>query len=158
VLPGGASEAVPAVSAAESSPISPAPAASNLSKAERLEALVEEEIAAEEATRAALGIRPRSRNEAERCARTISKLTNALQTIQKLRGDDRNEAVSGEPPQDMDALREELARRLHALIDSQIGSERLALDKQVAELTDDEMRELIQMGRERGMQALLRSS
>jgi len=95
--------------------IAPAPAAGNetalstLSPAERLEALVEKEIAAEEATRAALGIRPRSRNEAERCARTIVKLTHALQTIQKLRGGDR--AGAREPPVDLEALRAGLARR-----------------------------------------------
>ena len=140
--------------------IAPAPAAGNepalstLSPAERLEALVEKEIAAEEATRAALGIRPRSRNEAERCARTIVKLTHALQTIQKLRGGDR--AGAREPPVDLEALRAELARRLNGLIDARKGSERAALDRQIARLTDNEVKELIALGRERGMPALLR--
>jgi hypothetical protein len=128
--------------------------APRLSPAERLEALVEKEIAAEEATRAALGIRPRSRNEAERCARTIVKLTHALQTIQKLRGG--TGARENEPPRDIEALRGELARRLNGLIDSQIGDERVALGRQISGLTDDELRELIALGRERGMEALLR--
>lgn len=155
-LSGGGSEIAVALGAAVSPPISPVPGAPALSKAERLEALVEKEIAAEEATRAVLGIRPRSRNEAERCARTISKLTQALQTLQKLRGGDRTATREhDESPPDMDALREELARRLNGLIESQIGRDRMNLNDQLSSLSDDEVREIIAVGRERGMQALL---
>ena len=148
-LAGEGSEAVP--------PESPAlaPVESQLSPAERLQALVEKEIAAEEATRAVLGIRPRSRNEAERCARTISKLTQALQTIQKLRGGGASAKGDAEMPDNIDEFREELARRIRGFIESRVGSERVALDRQVARLTDDELRELVEVGRERGMQALL---
>ena len=148
-LPGGGSQAVPADNLVQT--VGP-----SLSPAERLQALVEKEIAAEEATRAVLGIRPRSRNEAERCARTISKLTQALQTIQKLRGGSGASAKGGaEMPDNIDEFREELARRIRGFIENRVGSERVALDGQVARLSDDELRELVQVGRERGMQALL---
>ncbi len=150
-LAGEGSEAVPRESPAL------APVESQLSPAERLQALVEKEIAAEEATRAALGIRPRSRNEAERCARTISKLTQALQSIQKLRGGGGTSANGGdELPHDIDEFREELARRIEGLIEGRIGRERMNLNAQMAGLSDDEIRELIAIGRERGMEALLR--
>ena len=151
------SQAAAPQSTPASAPPSPAPAAATLSKAERLEALVEKEIAAEEATRAALGIRPRSRNEAERCARTISKLTQTLQTIQKLRGDS---GACGQdyddPPEDMDAFREEMAKKINSFVRCSLGEERYAMNEQMSHLTDDEVRELIAVGRERGMQGLLR--
>ena len=149
------SQAAAPESTPASVPPSPAPGAATLSKAERLEALVEKEIAAEEATRAALGIRPRSRNEAERCARTISKLTQTLQTIQKLRGDSGADGQAHDEPQDIEAFREKMALRLRGILNSRIGSERLDLDRQIAGLTDDELRQLIQIGRERGIRALL---
>jgi hypothetical protein len=137
-------------------PAAAAAAASPLSPIERLEALVEKEIAAEEATRAALGIGPRTRHEAERCARTLSVLTQTLQTLHKLRGGSTNASEEAGEPRDMDAMREDLARRIDALIKSTVGAERVALDQQVAELTNDELKELLEIGRERGIQSLLR--
>jgi hypothetical protein len=154
-LSGGGGDTSPAESAAETQSQASAAAAAHLSPAERLQALVEKEIAAEEATRAALGIRPRSRNEAERCARTIVKLTHAMQTIQKLRGDGGTMAVDDDPPCDIDAFREQLAHRIRAFIMGQIGPERVAMNERLARLTDEQVKELIAFGRQRGMQALL---
>ena len=55
----------------------------------------------------------------------------------------------------MDAFREELARRIRAFVAAEIGRERMALNEQMSGLTDAEMKELVEVGRERGMQALL---
>ncbi len=40
-------------------------------------------------------------------------------------------------------------------MESRLGKERMALNRQFAKLTDDELKELAAAGRERGMQALL---
>jgi len=48
-----------------------------------------------------------------------------------------------------------MALRLRGILNSRIGSERLDLDRQIAGLTDDELRQLIQLGRECGIRALL---
>jgi hypothetical protein len=134
----------------------PAPAASTLSPAERIEALVVKELEAEEAARAELALRPRARHEAERCARTLSVLTQTLQTVKKLHaGGGAGGQNYDEAPKDMEAFREEVALKLRALIDSRRGSVRVLLNRQLEALSDDELRELIQLGRERGVQALL---
>jgi hypothetical protein len=128
-----------------------------LSPVERLEALVVKELEAEEAARAELATRPRARHEAERCARTLSVLTQTLKTLQ---GMHTNGGTGGyaydDMPQDMDAFRNNLARRIEAFMESRLGPERMALDRQMSALTDDELKELAQVGRERGMEALLR--
>ncbi len=67
-----------------------------------------------------------------------------------MRGDDYDDM-----PEDIDAFRNALARRIEAFVESRIGPERVALEKQMSALTDDELKELIEAGRERGMQALL---
>lgn len=91
------------------------------SPAERLEALVVKEIAAEEAMRAELETRPRARGESERCARTLSVLTQTLHVLQRLRGGRPSE---GEPndyddmPRDLDEFRRALARRIEAFVAS----------------------------------------
>lgn len=88
---------------------------------DRLEALVLKEIEAEEQGRSARpGRRPRA-DAADRRARTLSTLTQTLQTLQRLRAD-----VSPAPasmayydmPEDMDAFRDQLARRIDAFIAS----------------------------------------
>jgi hypothetical protein len=134
----------------------PAPATSTLSPAERIEALVVKELEAEEAARAELALRPRARHEAERCARTLSVLTQTLQTVKKLHaGGGAGVQDHDEAPKDVEAFREEIALKLGALIDSRRGSVRVLLNRQLEALSDDELRELIQLGRERGVQALL---
>jgi hypothetical protein len=118
-----------------------APATSTLSPAERIEALVVKELEAE---------------EAERCARTLSVLTQTLQTVKKLHaGGGAGVQDHDEAPKDVEAFREEIALKLRALIDSRRGSVRVLLNRQLEALSDDELRELIQLGRERGVQALL---
>jgi hypothetical protein len=133
------------------------PPDSNLSPVERIEALVVKEIEAEEAARAELALRPRARHDAERCARTLSVLTQTLQTLQQLRDGDagRRSCDCGEEPRDMDALRNMLARRIEGLIENALGRERVLLDQQFAGLTDEQLKELAEVGRARGMQALL---
>jgi hypothetical protein len=155
-LAGGGSDGVPADSIVPM-PVSAtiAPALPHLSSAERLEALVEKEIAAEEAARAELGIRPRARNEAERCARTLSVLTQTLHTLKKLNPGGNSTGDYDDMPGDIDALREALAHRINAFVEGRIGSERMALNDQLAGLSDNEVRQLIEFGRERGMRVLL---
>jgi hypothetical protein len=122
----------------------------------RIEALVVKEIEAEERARVELALRPRARHEAERCARTLSVLTQTLQTLQRLRAGEGG-CADDDKPADMDALRENLARRINAFIESRVGKERMMLNEQFAGLSDDELKELAEVGRERGMPALLRA-
>lgn len=107
----------PAVLVAEGQPA--------LSPAERLEALVVKEIAAEETMRAELETRPRARGESERCARTLSILTQTLQTLQRLPGSQGSGTrvcdCDDDMPEDMDAFRDELARRIRAFVASRTG-------------------------------------
>ena len=122
------------------------------SAAERLEALLMQEIAAEEAARAELGELPRLRAEADGCTRRLAILTQTLKTLRAIAPPAA--AAEVEPPGDMDALRMDLARRLNGLIMNRVGPRRMALNKQFADLTDDEMQELAEVGRERGMPGL----
>jgi hypothetical protein len=128
----------------------PAPAAG--STAERLEALLVQEIAAEETARAELGTLPRLRAEADGCARRLAILTQTLKTLRDLAP---AAAPHDAPPVDLDAMRAELTRRIEGLVLSRLGPLREALDRQFAELTDEQMQELAAVGRERGMEPLL---
>jgi hypothetical protein len=127
-----------------------------LSPVERIEALILKELAAEEARRSALGTRPRPAYEMERCARTLAVMTQTLERLQRLHTKSGGQDDDDDPvPKDMDAFRDELARRIEGFVAGEIGPERMALNRQMAALTDDEVKELIRAGRERGMQALL---
>lgn len=158
-LAGGGSEAIAGATALPQPPEAAhcdaaVTAAPPLSPVERLEALVLKNLEAEEAARAELSVRPRARHEAERCARTLSVLTQTLKTLQ---GMCAGVNAGGHPiddpvPEDIDAFREELARRIEGFVASRVGPERMALDRQTARLTDDELRELVRVGRGRGMQ------
>ena len=126
LLGGGSHAAAPNSPAPMPEPIGAAPPTlAHLSPVERLEALVEKEIAAEEAARAELGIRPRSRNEAERCARTLSVLTQTLQTLRKLGGEGGGKSTYeyDDMPEDLDAFRNEFARRIRAFFASRRGED-----------------------------------
>jgi transposase-like protein len=128
---------------------------------ERIEKLVQQELDAEEAVRTRLGRLPRPPADAVRVARTLATLTQTLHALQRLRcgtasgantcGDDYDDM-----PEDIDAFRIALARRIDAFVESRVGPERVALDRQFEALTDDELKELAQVGRERNMHALLR--
>jgi hypothetical protein len=94
--------------------------------AERLETLLLQEIAAEEAARADLGELPRLRSEADACARRLAVMTQTLQTLQKLR-EAQPAPIQNQPyddgdwPEDADAFRDELARRIRAFVASRRG-------------------------------------
>lgn len=93
----------------------------------------------------------------ERCARTLAVMTQTLERLQRLHSKSDGKDGDDDPvPVNIDDMRNELARRINGMIESRIGRERMALDRQMSGLTDDEVRELIEVGRERGMQALLR--
>ena len=53
---------------------------------DRIQRLVEQELAAEETSRAELGLLPRGPGDAERCARTLAILTRTLHELARLRG------------------------------------------------------------------------
>lgn len=117
-LAGGGSAPTPAPAPITTTP---APTAPSLTPVERLEALVVKELEAEEAMRAELALRPRTRHDAERCARTLSVLTQTLQTLLKMRTGGAGESNSvpyDDMPEDMDAFRHELARRIRIFVES----------------------------------------
>ncbi len=160
-LAGGGSPALPSGETVLPSAASSAPGVAvptPLSPAERIEALVLKELEAEEAARAQLGLRPRARYDSERCARTLAVLTRTLKTLQGMGADAAagRDVVEDAVPDDIDEFRMELARRIRSFVKSKIGAERYLMSRQVSALSDDELRELIALGRERGMEALLR--
>jgi hypothetical protein len=88
---------------------------------ERIERLVEKELAAEEAMRARLGPLPRPPGEAERAARTLATLTQTLHTLQRLRcGVSASSGLDDDDdmPRDIDEFRRDLARRIDAFVAS----------------------------------------
>lgn len=103
------------------------PAEAGVSAVERIEKLVEKEIEAEEAARAQLGRLPRTRPDAERAARTLATLTQTLQALQRLRcGADARAGDDDDMPVDIDAFRNEIARRIEAFVASRMGEEEMA--------------------------------
>ena len=116
------------------------------------------ELDAEEAVRTQLGRLPRPPADAERVARTLATLAQTLHALQRLRCGAGAQSVANDyddMPEDIDEFRRNLARRIELFVESRLGKERMALDRQFATLTDDELKELSAVGRERGMQALL---
>ncbi len=95
------------------------------SAAARLEALVLKEIAAEEAARADLGDLPRLRAEADSCVRRLAILSQTLQTVQRVRESENGGArgYQASSPEDLDARREALARRIEAFMESRTDEE-----------------------------------
>jgi len=123
--------------------------------AARLEALLMQEIAAEEAARAELGTLPRLRAEADSCGRRLAILTQTLKTLRAIPAPPTAQDDPDPVPADIDEFRYALARRIDAFVAARLGKERLALNKQFSALSDDEVRELAAVGRERGMRGLL---
>jgi hypothetical protein len=99
------------------------PPASGLTTIERIERLVERELAAEEAVRAQLGPLPRHPADAERCARTLATLTQTLHALARLRSGlaPDSELSNDDMPRDIDEFRRELARRIRAFVQSRTG-------------------------------------
>jgi len=109
----------------------PADAADIAGNIARLEQLVEQEIAAEEAVRAGLDALPRTRTEAEKTARTLANLTHTLNVLQRMRAGLPVETQPGLPaatgpddhddmPRDIDEFRHALARRIEAWAEGRI--------------------------------------
>lgn len=100
----------------------------NLTAAQRLEILLEMEIAAEETARAELGDLPRLRSEADACTRRLATLTQVLQTLHKIREATPTtnlcpRCANEAPEMDIDELRLRLARRIEAFMESRTDEE-----------------------------------
>jgi hypothetical protein len=102
------------------------PALPSPSAIERLERAVLAELATIEAMRAAFGTLPQSPRDAERTVRTLGLLSQTLQQLQRMRvaapsspfGTDHDDDL----PADIDAFRDELARRIDAFVASRTGA------------------------------------
>src|SRR3954451_4378103 len=91
----------------------------------RVARLVEQELAAEEETRAELGMLARTPTELERCARIVASMTRTLHQLVRLRASAAPEQGSNnvdDYPADIDAFRDEFARRIRAFVASRIGA------------------------------------
>ena len=91
---------------------------------DRIERLVEQELAAQEATRAQLGLLARTPVEAERSVRILSTSIQILLALARLRGDGaphREIENDDDMPDDIDDFRNELARRIRAFVASRTG-------------------------------------
>jgi hypothetical protein len=85
--------------------------------AERLQRVLNGELAVIERTLKVLG--PANNAEAERTARILAAISRTVQDIQaSAEGQASSDDADDDPvPRDIDAFREELARRIHALVD-----------------------------------------
>jgi len=120
---------------AGTAPMVPLPA---LPAIDRIERLVEQELAAEEASRAQFGLLPRAPGDAERCARTLAILTRTLHALARLRGGATTQGLRHDDdiPADIDEFRRDFARRIDAFVaaethgqDAHSDSGAAALDK-----------------------------
>jgi hypothetical protein len=106
---------------------------------DRIEKLVVKEIEIEEAARAQLALKPRVASASERSARTLATLTQTLHALQRLRAGampHQESLYDDDMPEDIDAFRNELARRIDAFVASRMGEEAAADDS--APATRDE--------------------
>ncbi len=106
---------------AEDPPAPAETAASAASAIERIEAFLLRQLSAEEAAHERQGAAPREPGESERSARTMSILIRALHSLRELRGDFSNSETidsNDDMPQDIDAFRRDLARRIDAFVAS----------------------------------------
>ena len=88
---------------------------------DRLERLVEQELAAEERLRARSVASPRRHVEVQRCARALAALTQTVHMLTRLRGSVVPQPESqpdDDMPRDIDGFRNELARRIDAFVAS----------------------------------------
>ena len=100
-----------------------APASLDNATIERLEAAVLKELASVETMRASLGAEPRRPADAERTARTLSVLTETLAKLRRMRlaAQPQPDNAHDDMPADIDDFRNELARRIRALVASRTG-------------------------------------
>jgi hypothetical protein len=91
---------------------------------ERLLRAVDIELAVVERMRASLGSLPQEPAEAERTARTLATHARTLREVQRIRGAASLPAGTDDDdnmPADIDEFRRELARRIHAFVDTRTG-------------------------------------
>jgi hypothetical protein len=105
---------------------------------DRIERLVEQELAAEEAGRAQLGLLPRTAGDAERCARTLAILTRTLHVLARLRGGATTQGLRHDDdiPADIDEFRRDLARRIDAFVAAETHRQDAQDDSRAAALDD----------------------
>jgi hypothetical protein len=115
--------------AAEPAPDEPAEV---LPFAQRLQRVLDGELAVIERTLKVLG--PANNAEAERTARVLAAISRTVQEIQaSAEGQtSSDEADDDAVPGDIDEFREELARRIHALVDAEQGQTREGDDAALA--------------------------
>ena len=115
-------------------PAAPAPAAA----IDRIERLIEQELAAEEAGRAQLGLLPRAPGDAERCARTLAILTKTLHALGRLHGGATEQGLHHDDdiPADIDEFRRDLARRIDAFVAAETHGQDAQNDSRAAPLDD----------------------
>jgi hypothetical protein len=104
---------------------------------ERIERLVEKELAAEERGRAQLGDGRRAPAQAERTARTLATLTQTLHALQRLRcglAPITETHDDDDIPADIDEFRRDLARRIDAFVASRTGASDADGDRAAATL------------------------
>lgn len=110
------------VQAAEAPPVSTDASTSDPATLDRLEQAVIKELATVEAMRKQFGAEPYESREAERVARTLSSLADTLGKLKRMRAgvpeQERPEDDYDDGPEDMDAFRIEMARRIHAFVES----------------------------------------
>ena len=88
---------------------------------DRLERLVEQELAAEERLRARSAASPRRHVDVQRCARALAALTQTVDMLTRLRGrvvPQPESQPDDDMPGDIDGFRNELARRIDAFVAS----------------------------------------
>ena len=117
-----ATAAAPAPNGAIAAPVSPQQRAA---LAQRIQNVVEREMTVLERVVGVLG--PSNEAAAERTAQTLAGISRTLREIAALNRPDEvtppDEADDDPVPRDIDEFRNELARRIHALIDARCGGE-----------------------------------
>lgn len=88
----------------------------------RLNRAVLEELAALESLRAQIRREPHGAGDAERTARTISRLTETLQKLQGLQCNAPENGTDHDMPADIDEFRHDLARRIDEFVSSRINT------------------------------------
>ena len=88
----------------------------------RLNRAILEELAALESLRAQIRGVPQSAGDAERTARTISRLTETLQKLQRLQCNAPENGSDHDMPADIDEFRRDLARRIDEFVSSRTNT------------------------------------
>jgi hypothetical protein len=89
----------------------------------RLHRAVDAQLSALEKLRASLGHSKREQREGDRIAHSLSLLTNAMNTLQRIRcGIADNSHDDNDIPRDIDEFRFALARRIDAFVESRLNA------------------------------------